>query len=86
MTSSTAAQVSSFLAGGGRIVRVQEAILATRQDVLEYVQSCGVTVNDRKGDPRFYWWKRRRISLDQLVVMANHQRRTQQLPPFSVRL
>ena len=84
MTLTDASEVSAFLARGGRIVKVQEAILATRQDVLDYLQSCGVPVNYSKSDPGVCSLKRKRMNLDQLVVMANRQRRTQQLRPFAV--
>ena len=84
MTSASASDVSAFLAAGGRIVKVQETILVTTQDVLDYLQSCGITAKYSKSNPQVYWWKRKRMSLSQLVTVANSQRRSQQLPPFAI--
>jgi hypothetical protein len=66
--------------GANAVVKVQETILVTTQDVLDYLQGCGITAKYSKSNPQVYWWKR--MSLSQLVAVANSQRRSQQLPPF----
>ena len=86
MTPSNARAISAFLAGGGQIVKVPEPIQVTAQDVLDYLQSCGVAATYSKSNPNVYWCKRKRVSLSQVVVIANRQRRTKQLPPFAVQL
>ena len=83
MSPSNASAISAFLAGGGQIVRVQEPVRATTQDVLDYLQSCGIAAK-YSSNPNVYWYKRKRVSLSQVVVVANRQRRTRQLPPFAV--
>jgi hypothetical protein len=74
------------LAEGGQIVKVQEPIQATTQDVLDYLQSCGVAAKYSESDPKIYWCEGKRVRLSHVVVVANRQRRTQQLPPFAVEL
>ena len=86
MSPSNASAISAFLAGGGQIAKVPEPIQATPQDVLDYLESCGVAATYSKGNPHIYWCKRKRLSLSQVVVLANRQRRIQQLPPFAVQL
>ena len=86
MTAANANAISSFLAGGGKIVKVQETILVTMQDVLAYLRSCGIDATDSKGEREVYLCNRKRISSSQVVIIANRQRRIQQLPPFAVRL
>ena len=84
MTAENASAISSFLARGGQIVKVQEATLVTMQDVLDYLRSCGISASGSKGDPEVYLCNGKRISPSQVVVLANRQRRSQQLPPFAV--
>ena len=86
MSPSHASAISAFLAGGGQIVKLQESIPATTQDVLDDLQSCGVTAKYSESDPKFYWCEGKRVRLGHVVVVANRQRRTQQLPPFAVQL
>jgi len=85
MSPSNASAISAFLAGGGQIVKVQEPVQATTQDVLGYLQGCGVAAT-YSSNPNVYWCKRKRVSLSQVVVVANRQRRTRQLPPFALEL
>lgn len=86
MTSANARAISSFLAGGGQIVRVPETVLVPMQIVLDYLQSCGIAATFSKSDPNVYWLDRKRVSLSQAVIVANRQRRMQKLPPFAVQL
>lgn len=86
MTSASASEVSTFLAGGGRIVRVQDTILVTTQDLLDYLQGRGIAVKYSKSNPHVYWWERKRMSLNQLVAVANRKRRSEQLAPFAIQL
>ena len=51
MTPSNASAVAAFLAEGSRIVKVQEPIQVTMQDVLEYLQSFGVAATYSKSNP-----------------------------------
>jgi hypothetical protein len=50
----------------------------------DYLQSCGVTAKYSESDPKIYWCEGKRVRLSHVVVVANRQRRTQQLPPFAV--
>jgi len=86
MSPSHANAISAFLAEGGQIVKVQEPTQVTTQDVLDYLQSCGVAATYSKSNPNVYWCKRKRVRLSQVVVVANRQRRTQHLPPFALEL
>jgi len=86
MSPSNASAISAFLAKGGQIVKVQGPIQATTQDVLDYLQHCGITAKCSKSNLEAYSWERKRMSLSQLVTVANGQRRIQHLPPFVVQL
>ena len=86
MTPSNASAISAFLAGGGQIVKVQEATRVTAQEVLDYLQSCGVTAKYPGRNPKVYWCEGKRVRLSHILAVANRQRSTQQLPPFVVQL
>jgi hypothetical protein len=86
MTLSNASAISAFLARGGQIVRVQEAIRVTAQDVLDYLKSCGVVARHSGRESKVYLYEGKRVKLGHVVAMANRQRDTQQLPPFVVQL
>ena len=78
--------VAEYLKDGGHIVKVQEAVLATEQDVIEYLAARGHHARYCEGDSRLYLCDGKRYGEAALVLLANQHRRTQGLAPFALRL
>ena len=78
--------VADYLKDGGHIVKVQEAVLATDQDVIEYLAACGHHARYCEGDRKLYLCDGKRYGETALVELANQHRRTQRLAPFALRL
>ncbi len=76
--------ITAFLAEGGKIVKVPEAILATAQDVLEFLKSCGIAATSSGKETKVYCCEGKKMKLSAVVALANRQRRARQLPPFAV--
>ncbi len=76
--------IAAFLTGGGQILKVPEAILVPVQDVLEFLECCGLAVTDSGKEAKVYWCDGKKMKLGSLVTLANARRRAQQLPPFAV--
>jgi len=79
-----ASAITSFLAGGGKIVKVPEAVLVTAQDVLEFLESCGIAATSSGRETKVYCCEGKPMKLSGVVALANRQRRARQLPPFAV--
>jgi len=77
--------VADFLRDGGRILKLDPDIPATPQEVLDFLEGCGVSAKYFPGDPKPYLCQRRRLSLRALVELANKHRRARCLQPFTIR-
>ena len=86
MNLADAEAVAEYLKDGGHILKVQEAVLATDQDVIEYLAACGHRARYCEGDSKLYLCDGKRYGETALVQLANEHRRTQQLAPFALRL
>ena len=75
--------VAEFLKSGGRISQLKESIQASEAEVLDYLASCGITAKYSPGDYRAYLCQGRRVSESKLFAIANEQRRSHELAPFS---
>ena len=62
--------IAEFLQAGGRVSRIKES----------------VEVSEAAGDLRPYIYQGKRVSAAKLVAIANHHRRSLELPPFSLRV
>jgi hypothetical protein len=82
------AMVSAYLAAGGRIRKMPEAVPATPIDVLRYLKRYKVKVEPTRAKnanvESKYLHEGETITLDALVQLANGYRREQDLPPFEV--
>jgi hypothetical protein len=86
---STHALVQAYLAGGGRIHKVAEAMPVTAREVLLYLETWRVVVTLNKGKnahsaPK-YRYKKKLLTWRELLELANRYRRKQRLPPFEIR-
>ena len=79
-----ASAITSFLAGGRKIMKVPEAVLVTAQDVLEFLESCGIAATSSGRETKVYCCEGKPMKLSGVVALANRQRRARQLPPFAV--
>ena len=86
MNPADADAVAEYLKDGGHIVRVQEAVLATGQDVIEYLAARGHHARYCEGDRKLYLCDGKRYGEAALVDLANRHRRMQGLAPFALRL
>ena len=84
MKPADASAIAAFLTGGGEILKVPEAILVTVQDVLEFLECCGLATTYSGKETKVYWCEGKRMKLRNVVALANVQRRAHQLPPFAV--
>ena len=75
--------MAEFLKAGGRISRVQASVRVSEGELLEYLESCGITAQYRAGDARQYLCEGKRMSLTTLVSRANKHRSAAGLPPFT---
>jgi hypothetical protein len=84
------AMVAAFVARGGRIHKVPEAVPTTADDVLQYLQGRNVKVEPAPAKPgeveRRYFYDGDIIDLRNLIDRANALRRRQRLPAFEVKL
>jgi hypothetical protein len=82
-----AALVADYLARGGEIHHIPPPKPTVASDVLNFLQSMHVdvhSVSDAGGDANHYRHKGKRISLKELVELANRRRRKRKLPPFQL--
>lgn len=86
MNPADAEAVAEYLKDGGHIVKVQEAVLASDQDVIAYLAACGHRARYCEGDSKLYLCDGKRYGETALVELANQHRRTQRLAPFALRL
>ena len=84
MKPADASAIAAFLTGGGQILKLPEAMLVTVQDVLEFLERCGLATTHSGKETKVYWREGKRMKLNNVVALANVQRRAQQLPPFAV--
>lgn len=84
MKPADASAIAAFLTGGGEILKVPEAILVTVQDVLEFLECCGLATTYSGKETKVYWCEGKRMKLRNVVALANVQRRAQQLAPFAL--
>ena len=82
MNSIDAEAIAEFLKAGGRIRKVEEAVPATPEEVLEYLARAGVKAKFSPGELKAYVCENKRYSLEGLVGFANQHRRSQHLSPF----
>ena len=78
--------VAAFVARGGRIDKIPEAVPTTANDVLQYLHSHNVKVEPAPAKPGEadgrYFYDGDMIDLHSLIERANSHRRRQRLPPF----
>ena len=86
MNPADAEAVAEYLKDGGHIVKVQEAQLATDQDVVAYLAACGHRARYCEGDSKLYLCDGKRYGEAALLQLANHHRRAQGLASFALRL
>jgi len=82
------AMVSAYLAGGGRIRKIPDAIPAAPIDVLRYLKRRKVNIEPTRAKnanvESKYLHDGEIITLQALVKLANDYRRKQRLAPFDV--
>ena len=83
--SAEAKAIAEYLKDGGKIKKVQAAVPATVQEIIDYLATCGVEVKYFRGDPKPYSLNNERLTLTGLVRLANEYRRARRLPPMMVR-
>ena len=86
MSPADAYAVAEYLKNGGQVVKVQETIPATDQEVINYLATCGHRAKYCDGDMRQYLCDGKRWGVLALVRRANRYRRAQQLAPFALRV
>ena len=89
LSNSTDALVKAYLAGGGRVRAIPEAMPVTAREVLEYLKTRRVMVTPVKGKnahsaPK-YRYKKALLTWKDLLALANRYRRKQRLAPFEIR-
>ena len=78
--------IADYLKDGGHIVRVQEAVLVTGQEIIQYLAACGHHARYSEGDRRLYLCDGKRFGETALLDLANRYRHTRGLAPFALRL
>jgi hypothetical protein len=86
---STDALVQTYLARGGRVHTMPEAMPVTVRQVLQYLEICQVVVTPKKAKhphsaPK-YRYKKHLLTWRELLDLANRYRRKQRLPPFEIK-
>jgi len=84
MKPADASAIAKFLKQGGEVLKIQEAIPSTEQEVLVYLASCGIRVVYSPSVSVPYTCSGKRHNLASLVLMANGRRRSQKLSPFAL--
>ena len=80
------ALVFAYLAGGGRVLKIPPAISATREEVLEYLnsQQANIMSMSKKNETK-HRQGMKNLNSGGLVRLANVYRRKQGLPPFELK-
>ena len=78
--------LSEYLRRGGKVSKLEAAIVTTLEDVVKYLASCGVTVRYVTGGARPYVAQGKRCNASGLVELANISRHAQRLAPFALRV
>ena len=79
--------IAEFLKSGGSISRVKASIRVSEPELLEYLASSGIRAKYRAGDSNApYLCQGKRVSVSQLIVIANEHRQSRELPPFSLKV
>ena len=81
--------IQAYLASGGRIHKVPEAMPVTAREVLQYLRTRRVVVTPLKAKnahsaPK-YRYKTKLLTWRELLNLANRYRRQQRLAPFEIR-
>jgi hypothetical protein len=80
--------VSAYLAGGGRVLKIPPAISATREEVVEYLNSQQAKIISMSKKNAITQAKHRQgvkdLNSGALVRLANVYRLNQGLPPFEL--
>jgi hypothetical protein len=85
MNPTDANAVDEFLKNGGQIQMLKEAVPVSEQEVVAFLESCGVTATHSKSERKAYLIGEERFTADDLVDLANKQRLARDLPPFVIR-
>jgi hypothetical protein len=79
--------VSEYLAGGGHITKIPDAILATTDEVFEYLRSGNVEIEEARSknanSVRKFHHDGQLIDTESLLQLANQHRGQQDLAPFA---
>lgn len=76
--------IAEFLKSGGNISRIKASIRVSEPELLEYLASSGITTKYRAGDfSAGYLCQGKRVSMSELIAIANEHRQSLELPPFS---
>ena len=79
--------IAEFIAHGGKVLKGPEPIRVNAPEVLDYLQSCGISARFAKsGTAAPYFYNGRHITLRKLVELANKYRLAQKLPPFACKV
>ena len=78
--------VAEFLRNGGQIQKIRETVPVTEQEIIAFLETCGISAKYAQGDVKAFLCNNRRISEKALVELANTKRLARQLPPFAIRL
>jgi hypothetical protein len=83
------ALVQKYLAGGGRIKTIPEAMPVTAREVLQYLETRRVVVSPIRAKNAHsaikYRFKKAILNWRELLDLANRYRRKQRLAPFEIR-
>ncbi len=85
MNPTDANAVDEFLRNGGRIQMLKEAVPVTEREIVDFLESCGVTATHSKSERKAYLIGEERLTADDLVDLANKERLSRELPPFVIR-
>jgi hypothetical protein len=89
ISNSTDALVQEYLAGGGRIRTIPEAMPVTAREVLQYLKTQQIVVKTVKGknahSAHKYRYGTKLLTWRELLEVANRFRRKQRLAPFETR-
>jgi len=81
--------VSQYLAGGGRIKKIADAIPATADELMQYLKARNVDIEPARAKnansaSKFYH-EGQLIGTDGLLQLANGHRREEEMPPFDLK-
>jgi hypothetical protein len=77
--------VASYLRDGGLITKLTPCVAVTEHELLGYLQTCGFKAEQVDENFNGYLCNGKRVNLPLLLHLANGHRRSQKLPPLTMR-